>query len=390
MYAYILLFLIPCFFSTLNKESTLHRSNLFLLIYLFSLVFFLGFRFEFGTDWSEYSKDYYQTISNYKEQGLYETLGINQIINFEITSLIGRFPLYSLSLILSYYVSGNIIFFNFVNSLIAVFGLYYYFRILNYDKDKFWGILCFAFPFLIFISTDIIRQFTSLIFILLAVGHYQISNQYKCILFLIFGTLFHISSLIFFSLFLFNKSKLRPVIMLLFIIFFLYSYLFGRSNFLIELGSFYLSDKRLASYSVNFNYFLFLYPFFLITIIYYFNIFSKIEKKIIIFFTLYGFACYIFAFLDDTVSYRLSTYLLIFYIFIISIYLNKFSMKKLFWFKQSLVFFSAIILFVWFNFSEHKHVYVPYKNVLSVQGNFNETKTQICTKYPKMCDFIQQ
>ena len=100
--------------------------------------------------------------------------------------------------------------------------------------------------------------------------------------------------------------------------------------------------------------------------------------------------CFFFALLDDTVSYRLSVYLLIFYIFIISIYLKNFKMKKLFWFKQSLVCFSAIILFVWFNFSEHKHVYVPYRSILSVQGNFNETKTQICAKHPRMCDFIQQ
>lgn len=389
MYFYIILFIVPWFFSSLKKESKILNSNIFLILYLFTLVIFLGFRFEFGTDWSEYSKDYYQTISNYKQKGFYEILGITHLINFEFVKLIGRLPLYNMSLILSYYVSNNIIFFNIINSFIAVFGVYYYYRILSFEKIKLWGILCFIFPFLIFISTDIIRQFTSLILILISLAFFQKSKQNSCIIFLLLATFFHISSFIFFSIFLLNKSKYRPAVIIAFIYFFIHTYIFSVNNFMIDLAYFYLSVDRLETYSINFNYFLFLYPFFLVTVIYYSDIFTKNEIKIITFFIFYGILCFIFAFIDDTVSYRLSAYLLIFYIFIISIYLNNFNMKKLFWFKQSLVYFSAAILFAWINFSEHRHVYVPYKSIFTIQGNFNETKTQICSKYPKMCNFTQ-
>ncbi len=390
MYTYILLFIIPWFFSSLNKDNILHKSNVFLVIYLLTLVSFLGFRYEFGTDWSEYSKDYFQTISNYKEVGFFEAIGLNNLLNFELLGLIGGLPLYNLTFILSYHISDNIIFFNFLNSFIAVFGIYYYFKILNLKNQILWPLICFIFPFFIFISTDIIRQFTSLIFILISLAYFQNSKFYRSIIFLVIASFFHISSLIFFGLFLLNKSKFRVVIVISFIFIFVHSYLLKTNNFLIELIYFYLSADRLGTYSINFNYFLFLYPFFLVTILYYLKIFNKTEKKIISFFIVYGLLCFCFALLDDTVSYRLSVYLLIFYIFIISIYLKNFNMKKLFWFKQSLVYFSAAMIFIWLNFSEHKHVYLPYKSVLSVEKNFHETKTQICAKYPHLCMFKQQ
>ena len=62
---------------------------------------------------------------------------------------------------------------------------------------------------------------------------------------------------------------------------------------------------------------------------------------------LYGLLCFHFSLLDDTVSYRLSIYLLVFYIFALTIFMRKFKGKKLFWFKQALMSFGAIITLIW-------------------------------------------
>ena len=63
--------------------------------------------------------------------------------------------------------------------------------------------------------------------------------------------------------------------------------------------------------------------------------------------------------------------------------------EKLIWFKSSTYTFSLTFLFVWLNFSNHSHVYVPYKNILFLDKNFLDTKTQICAQKPFLCNFVQ-
>ena len=209
MHIYIILLLIPYFFSYINKNISSRSEAIFLIFYLFILVFFLGLRLEFGTDWYEYSKDYYQTVSNYINSNFFDFFGNQFVENFNLMNLIGNMPLYNLSLILSYYISDNIIFFNFLNSFLAVFGIFFYCKILNISNKKIWPILCFVFPFLIFVSTDVIRQFTSLIFVLLSISYFLKSRFMICIVCLVIATLFHIASMIFFAIFFFSKPKYR-------------------------------------------------------------------------------------------------------------------------------------------------------------------------------------
>lgn len=390
MYIYFIFLLIPYFFLYIKKDSNLHNTSIFPITYLTVLFIFLGLRLEFGTDWHEYSKDYFQTVSFYQNSNFIDFLGIRFVQDFNVVNLIGDMPIYNLSLILSYYVSDNIIFFNLLNSFIAVFGIFFYCKILNISNEKFWPIICFIFPFFIFISTDIIRQFTSLIFILISISFFLKSKFKNCIIFLTIATLVHISAMIFFAILLFIKSKYRIGIIIFFIYMVSHFYFFNIDFFLIDLISFYMSPDRLSSYKINFNYLLILFPAFVLTVIYYKHLFSKIERKLIIFFILYGLLCFHFSLLDDTVSYRLSIYLLIFYIFALTTFIRRFKGKKLFWFKQALMSFGAIITLIWLTFSEHKHVYVPYNNVLFLDQEFKNTKSQLCAKYQEVCDFKQR
>ena len=66
MYIYFIFLLIPYFFLYVKKDSNLHNTSIFPITYLTVLFIFLGLRLEFGTDWYEYSKDYFQTVSSYQ------------------------------------------------------------------------------------------------------------------------------------------------------------------------------------------------------------------------------------------------------------------------------------------------------------------------------------
>ena len=70
MYIYFIFLLIPYFFLYIKKDSNLHNTSIFPITYLSVLFIFLGLRLEFGTDWYEYSKDYFQTVSSYQNSNL--------------------------------------------------------------------------------------------------------------------------------------------------------------------------------------------------------------------------------------------------------------------------------------------------------------------------------
>ena len=115
MYIYFIFLLIPYFFSYIKKDSNLHNTSIFPITYLTMLFIFLGLRLEFGTDWYEYSKDYYQTLSNYQNSNnIYEFLRYEPTEDFVVNKYVGNMPLYNFSFILSYYISGNIIFLTFL------------------------------------------------------------------------------------------------------------------------------------------------------------------------------------------------------------------------------------------------------------------------------------
>ena len=143
------------------------------------------------------------------------------------------------------------------------------------------------------------------------------------------------------------------------------------------------------TYSININLFLVLFIIFISIYIYKKDNFNRKETKIIWFFILYGLFCFIISLIDDTASYRLSIYLIIFFCIILQKFMNTLSGEKLIWFKSSTYTFSLLFLFVWLNFSNHSHVYVPYKNVLFLEKNFIDTKTQICAQKPFLCRFVQ-
>lgn len=387
MFIYYFFLSIPIFnifFEIKNKQDN------FLLVYLLLLVIFLGFRFELGTDWYEYSKDFYYQIDLFEKLKVEEFFKVKSILSFNLVSLVGNMPFYKIFLLISNLFSNNIIFFNLLNSIIVIFGIYYFCKKLNFENSSIWLIYLFLFPFLVYVSTDVVRQFTALTLVLISIAFLLESKIKLSLLFIFFGCLFHISSLIFFTIFFFYYKKFRISFMYLIIFIFSLYYFFYKKIFLANLLKFYLSEERLLDFSININFFIILFPiFFMITFLKSYQ-FSTREINLIRFFNIYGIFCLIISFLDDTTSYRLSIYLLIYYIFIIISLSNKLKNNVQFWFKNSFMFFSVISFILWANFSEHRHVYIPYKSVLFLDKEFENTKSQLCAKHPSECNFVQR
>lgn len=385
MTIYYIFSIIPLFFIFGKKEN---YQNIFLFFFIFFLILFLGLRFEMGTDWYEYSKDYFQQIKNFENSKAENYFKLNALLSLNFTTLVGHMPFYKLSLLISKYITESIIFFNLLNSFLVVYGTYYYCKIFNAKNSTIWLILSFLLPFLYFVSTDIIRQFTGLIFVSIGFAFLLNYNKKKFVYFIFIGTFFHVTAIMFLSILLFIDRKLRNA----FIIFLIFtnglSLYYNENIYLFNLFNFYLSDQRLMTYSTNINLLIIIFPIFFIGYLFKKKEFNTLEKKFSSFFIVYGFFCIFVLFIDDTASYRLSVYLISFYLFIIIKFTSLLSGNHLYWFKSSLFSFSLLLLFVWLNFSNHAHVYSPYKNVLMLDEKFLNTKTQICAQ-SKECFFTQ-
>ena len=386
MIVYFALIFAPIFFIFSKKQK---NQIPYLWFFLILLTLFLGLRFEMGTDWYEYSKDFYRQNELYKNTHIEEFLRIKYFFNLSIVNLIGHMPFYKLNLVISNFITKNVIFFNVINSFIAVYGTYLFCKVMNLRNSNIWLMISFLLPFLFFISTDVIRQYSALVCVSIAIAFLLKSQTKKFIYFIIAAFFFHITAIIFLFLLIFVNKKIRNYFLVFVFLTTSVSYLYSGQIIYYKLFKFYLSEDRLMTYSININIFLILFAVFIFVFLFKKKNFNKIERKINLFFILYGAFCFIISIFDDTASYRLSIYLIIFFCIIIQKYMTILSGEKLIWFKSSTYTFSLTFLFVWLNFSNHSHVYVPYKNILFLDKNFLDTKTQICAQKPFLCNFVQ-
>lgn len=386
MIPYFAIILTPIFFIFSKNQK---NQILCLWFFLILLTIFLGLRFEMGTDWYEYSKDFYLQNEKFKQLPIKDFLKINHFFKLDIVNLIGHMPFYKLNLVLSNFITKNILLFNLINSFIAVYGTYLFCKIMNLRNSNIWLMLSFLLPFLFFVSTDVIRQYSALVCVSIAIAFLLKSENKKFIYFMIVASFFHITAIIFLFVIIFVDKKIRNFFLIFLFSTASVSYIYSGEIIYYKLFKFYLSEDRLMTYSININIFLILFAIFVIAFLFKQRNFNKREQRIHLFFILYGFFCFIVSLFDDTASYRLSIYLIIFFSIIIQKYMIILSGEKLKWFKSSAYTFSLTLLFIWLNFSNHVHVYVPYKNILFLNENFLDTRTQICAQKPFLCNFVQ-
>ena len=349
------------------------KNYLLLKIFLFiSLLFFLGFRYGWGLDFNEYFKDFYQIRNSYS--GVYSIIDNTweKILNQELTGLAGREPLYLILMILSSKFSTTVLGFNILSQGIILTNFY----IFCQKTKNFWLSMTLSLPFLIFLGTDMVRQFLAISFLLASISFYLDKKMLFATIYIIVTPLFHLPAAMFLSLLIFYYFDKKWIVRIfsLSIAAYLLIYVYTNKFLFLNRFLFYSSIERLGTYEIelgdNSKFLYFLISSLTIFIMFFYNhllnkkIFNtEEERKIFIFFViLYGLTAFLLVF-ASIAGFRMSLYLIPFCI----LYLTKivdFTPQHKYSFNFILMSSSMLLVFLWLNFSNGRYVYLPYKNMM--------------------------
>ncbi len=348
---YYFIFFITVLFS-LNYEYDVNTaiqkkgSNVLHFIFFCILIFFIGFRFEVGGDWSSYNF-YYQRAAN--------TPFLNYISLNEFS--------YALINYFSSKISGGILLVNIICAFIFTYFLYNF--LLQLPRP--WLGLLIAIPyFIIVISMGFVRQGLAIAIFMYAITYIRKQKYVKFLFWIFIASTFHISALAFMPLVLFQylQKKIISLFLILvplFGIFYLnYQLIISKfeNYFLSEMvsdGAFIRSIMNLIPAVI---FIIFIKKF-------------KISKSEKYFWTQISFVSILFSVIltlypNYTIIDRIGYYLIALQIFVFtflpSVFGNPFKKNK-FW-VISVISYYFLVLFVWQNFADHNYAWIPYKSYI--------------------------
>ena len=389
---YLFIFVLPFLMVNLLKTSKA-LENTFYLLFVIYLIVIVGLRFEMGLDWGNYITEYYDRNFKFSDHKNFQFFFEN-LLSGNIIVLRNLEPLYLLTLKISHLTFGNIILFNFLNALIAIVSLSFFcFKLQN----KWLGLAILA-GFVIFYGMDIVRQFSSLGLIFLAIYNLSKKNYLYSLLYWFLSICFHISSIIFFFLFLyifFKKNKFNKNLFSLFILISILGFLFfNLENYfkIIETSSIDLYPQNFfQSKGLIFRFITCIIP--LIVFLIFKNHFLKSRYfEVLNWYSLLilGFTFLIMFNFNSTIIDRLIVYTLPFQVIVFNDAIKIFNTKKI---KNlylfGVTFFYLIFSSTWLFLSEDNfRVYVPYKSV--IWEDYYLSPTVICNKSLFTCQLEGQ
>lgn len=346
---YYILLIILVLIIGFSKNHNKSLKGIFVILFLFSAV-----RFNIGTDYPKY----YQFTS-----GMIDIRENNYMLMEPFNVL----------LIITGYILHSPQFYFIISSLLV--SIFFYFGIKQNSSDYFLSTLCFiCFPFFYLESMNIVRQFIAIAIIFYAIKYIYEKNFAKYASFILIASLFHISALIAFILYInnfFDFNRQKNIFLLVLSIFLerIFHYLLQALAFLPFFSkiNFYLSTNQEGYRFV----FLSMIVLNIINLIFY-NRINKIDEKNKFLLDSFNIGCcLIFLFMDiPVIAGRLIFYFYAFLILIIPNYYRLFKQKV---FIKSLLCIILIILFfirIWY--SSHlydigkmpSNPYIPYKTFL--------------------------
>ena len=348
---YFLIFFIVALLSLnykyeVNVMKQKKGSHFFHYLFIFTLLFFIGFRFEVGGDWSTYAF-YYERA---------------QTVTFRDYISLNEFS-YAVINYLSSLVSGEILL---VNIICASLFIYFLYKFL-FKLPRPWLGLVVAIPyFIIVISLGYVRQGLAIAIFLYATTFIKKKKYNLYIFWLLIASSFHLSALTFLPLILLQYLQRRIVstvliTFLITIIFYLnYDQIFEKAKYYFEFqmqssGGFMRSLMNLLPALV----FLIFYKKFRI---------NKEEKS---FWFQVSVVSVIFSILllfypNYTIIDRLGYYLIALQIFVFSYLPGVFGIynkKNIFWIL-SIILYYFMVLLVWQLFAKHSYAWIPYNSYL--------------------------
>jgi hypothetical protein len=359
-YTYLFFFLIPCFFildtfKLSNKLSFISWNS-----FLFLLFLFIGSRYQVGGDWLQYMYSFHidRDYINFSEDIGYELL------------------IYLLN-----YFDRSILSLNLISAAVFIYGLS---KFAERQSCK-WTVMVIASSYLtIVVGMGYTRQALAVGFAFLALNALIDKKIITSIMFVILGSLFHISliafSIIYISLI---KYKHKYIVLVFFILFFIYIifqsqipfFKFGHQInydkinrliffFIVEGNDMYLSKGAIIRLFINF--------FCAILFI----IFSKnftsnlIERKIYFIISIFVVILFLLSFQYSVLADRLNIYFMVLQLFVLSRapYIFK-TIINLNLTKILISSFFGLFLIIWLNNSPYVPAWTPYQNYLFPHTN---------------------
>ena len=380
MIYYLFIFICPFLMTNFIKCSKALENTIYFIFTIY-LIIIVGFRFKMGLDWGNYVKEFYDRNYTYAHHDNWSTFFKN-LFSGQYFNNRNIEPLYLQSLNLSHFLFGNIILFNSLNALLAIGCLCFFcFK----QKNKWLGI-AISVSFIIFYGMDIVRQFTALGFIFLMIFNLSKKNYNYSLIFWFISICFHISSIIFLTLYLYVRLgeleyKLRIYSwMFLGLITSVFTFLQIENilnnifaNAYVGVGDVYINKGlifRLIVYTLPLFLFLFLKKKFINSK--YFKILNWYSFFIIILILL------VIIGVHSTIIDRFVVFLVPYQIIVYTHIIGLFNLKKFNDFsKLCISFFYLVFALNWLFLSEDNfRVYIPYKNV--IWEEYSKSPTIIC------------
>lgn len=345
MIPYYFFLLIPIIL-TFNNNIRINRVsfNVFILL----LIFFIGMRFEVGGDWD----NYYRLFLKMNNYNFIDIFFLNKEPGFILINYI--FRLFNLG-------------FYSINLFAAFVFICGFYTIIIKLKDP-WIALILSLPYFIFVfAMGATQQSIATGFILLAFNYLSKKNNIKFILFVIIATLFHYTA-IFIIIFIFSNLELNRKNIINLVIFFLFSSLI----FLPILIKQYLPylTENIRQTTANGVYFRII-PLLLSAFCYIYLVNKKIfdfeDNKIWLLMSCISLIFIILIFNFSAAIDRFAYYFFVLQIITVSRILEVLKdPKHIVIIKLLICLYSIMTFYIWFNFSNHFYMHVPYNSIVLI------------------------
>ena len=321
-----------------------NTSNNFIFFYVLLLIIFIGLRNDVGGDWIQYFHNYNNPLPF-------------SFLDFSIRN--DYFYNYLSFLFYNFGMSYNV--FNFLLAIFFVLCLCHFCKIL----PSFSLALVFSFPIVVMMmGLGFTRQGVAFAFVLIAITSFIKKNKITFVMWAIIAILFHKSSIIILFFYPLIDTKIVFIEYIIITCLLIVLFFFLRNDFInlynnAEGGS-YLSSNG-AIFRVGLN--CVAATIFLLLI----NDITENynEKKLFFTISILCFISLIFVFKYSVFIDRINYYFTPLQIFVYSrlpFFFKNHKTQE--FFKITLSIFHVCILFIWINYSDYSHAWLPYQNIL--------------------------
>jgi len=358
MHAYYIFYFFIVIFFLFSQKILIEKKtkNFFYFLFIITIIIFTGLRNNIGGDWIIYNENY---IAN-GEEFSFNKYNIRSDYGWELISY------------LSYKLGFSIHMLNFISSI------FFFLCLHNFIKIYYSKLLVYIISFPIIIVILLMgysRQAIAFAFLLLILSSLFKDRFLPAFIYLCIGIFFHKSLILFFLLFLIFPRKLIDKvfakkiyflsIIFLFFLLFLIFFIIKQDLYNLYLNYFGAAvNKNPIAQGAYQRWLINFIPALLFLIFYKkFNT-NIIERRIILFFSLFSIFSIFFINYYTTGIDRYLYYFSLIQIYVFSslpILFQKY--KKII--ETLIIIYYSSVLIIWFNFAHHKNAWIPYENLIT-------------------------